>query len=253
MDISIVAGISRFGNLMGWPKRRSFLEIGVFRGAFAQIALMNNEDTTLTGIDPYPLPDAREVREQMWTGLISLGLEKRFELFDSAASVPISSEFCVIHVDGEHTEIAVLNDLRFSSERLRAGGVLVVDDVRHRWFPGVAAAVFRFISDSGFRILADTGQKFYLVRDADLDEAREAFRSTFGETLGIFDSWFDRAESARILQKPDVSGRPVLMVEPKQTDEDPKLSVPREGSAWRQLNEVFRSKSNRFSCWPGSK
>ena len=237
---------------MGWPERRLFLEIGVFRGAFAQIALTNHENATMTGVDPYPLPDAREVREEMWMGLTSLGLDRRFELFDSTASVPTFRKFCLIHVDGEHTETAVLNDLRFSAERLQPGGVLVVDDVRHRWFPGIASAVFRFIEDSGYKILADTGQKFYLVRDADLNKAREAFRATFGESLGIFDSWFDRAESARILQKPDVGGRPILMVEPKQTGEESKPSAPREGSAWRRLAEGLCSTANRFSRWARS-
>lgn len=47
----------------------------------------------------------------------------------------------MIHADGLHTELQVLADLKNAESKLRDGGVMIVDDFRHAWFPGITSAL----------------------------------------------------------------------------------------------------------------
>jgi hypothetical protein len=75
------------------------------------------------------------------------------------------------HIDGGHAEEEALGDLRLVAERLCPGGVIAVDDYHHRDFPGVTAAVDRFLVERPeLHVAADLhrhgalGRKLYLVR-----------------------------------------------------------------------------------------
>lgn len=215
VDSRIVSRLEEFGKKVGWDSRLTLLEIGVYSGAFVDQALSYNTEATVYGVDPYPFAGGAFVKKQMLDEFRSMIGGGRFVFTENLESVPKELRFHLIHVDGEHTEIAATSDLLDASNRLAEGGIIVVDDVRDRWFPGVSAAVFSFVKETEFRILADTGQKFYLVRERDLDHHRSAFVSTFSPFFEIYSGYADWNQEAKMVQAPDVSGCPILMVEAK--------------------------------------
>lgn len=50
-----------------------------------------------------------------------------------------------IHVDGEHTKKGLLHDLLLAHAGLGPGGIIVVDDVFHPWYPELTEAVIDFL------------------------------------------------------------------------------------------------------------
>lgn len=90
-----------------------------------------------------------------------------------SSDVPLEAKprFRFVHIDGGHDEAVALGDLRFCAERMLVGGVMVVDDYAHIFYPGVTAAVDRFLSERpDFHVMVDvnriteTGRKIYLAR-----------------------------------------------------------------------------------------
>lgn len=219
-------------------ERLHVLEIGVHTGAFPKIVLMNNHHCDVVGVDPYPYPAGEETLKEMEQGLTELGVISRYKHFLTTAEIP-EGTFDVIHVDGEHTETALAADLRFAASVLAPDGILVIDDVRHRWFPGVIAATWEFILSTDFLLLADTGQKFYLVRGEFFDERRRDFRDVVGRHLDIFDSYTDFEPSTRMSQPPDVKGHPVFLVQAKAPLPDDYRGFARKGGLVRKLRWIW--------------
>ncbi len=81
--------------------------------------------------------------------------------------------FDVIHLDAEHTEKAVALDLVKCMEYLRVGGVLIVDDIRHPYFPGVAFSIHNFIEENKLTMLVLSEFKAYLCREEDYFEIQK--------------------------------------------------------------------------------
>jgi hypothetical protein len=91
------------------------------------------------------------------------------QCFSSAIPIEPGPRFRFAHIDGGHDEEVALADLSFCAERLLPGGVIAVDDYAHLYYPGVTAAVDRFLVErSDFYVLADfnriteVGRKIYL-------------------------------------------------------------------------------------------
>jgi len=161
--------------------QRSVLEVGVWKGSFCAAVLVNRPGATVLGIDPYP--GNEPIRDSMFDYLSHLGVHHRFNLVVDWSDVHPNESFDLVHIDGLHTEDAVRRDLAEASRALRKGGVLVVDDIRHFWFPGIASAVYTFVANSDFRLLAMTPSKAYLARISDV----EAHQSRLRHALGAFE------------------------------------------------------------------
>jgi hypothetical protein len=229
LDATIFARLEAYGAELHGRVGLRILELGVYRGGFVQTVLMNNASSHVTGIDPYPFLGGNEMRQEMLQELTDLDLTDRFALLEEWRASPETASFDVMHIDGEHSEVALRHDLEEASKRIADDGMIIVDDVRHGWFPGVASATYRFLEQSEFCLLADSGQKFYLVRKPFLEKARASFIATYQEHLAIYHSYADFEPNAKYLQLPDVGGNPVLLVREK--------SVPpaaTKGIRWRR-------------------
>ena len=145
------------------PRRAEVLEIGVWLGGWTTVVLMNTVKTTVVGVDPYP-EAAADVRPRMLARVESLGLSDRFRLLDSTDLIPPGSRFQIVHVDGDHSESAVESDLAVAVRHLAPDGVIVVDDISHKWLPGVASATYRALERYGLRMFLLTPAKGYLAR-----------------------------------------------------------------------------------------
>ena len=144
---------------------RSFMEIGVYKGGWTLFMLRNNLDSQAVGIDPYPKqPD---VRGEFMNRIHAERLDSRFRLFQDFSEFTGASDqtgFGMVHVDGEHSEAACYKDLTNSLQSISHNGIIVVDDIFHSDFPGVASATFKFIHSYEVAPFLITGYKMYLCR-----------------------------------------------------------------------------------------
>lgn len=94
-----------------------------------------------------------------------------FSCLSNELELPPETQLRFAHVDGGHSEQEALHDLRLVAEFMVEGGVIVVDDFRHKSWPEVVRAVEIFLeTDPRFELAAELnrwialGQKAYLVR-----------------------------------------------------------------------------------------
>jgi len=179
------------------------LEVGVWKGAWASVVLMQRPEMHLVGIDPYPGNEA--ARAIMEARMTRLGLGARFTLHDSWDGLDDARRFGLIHVDGDHAEAAVAADLDHAARRLAPGGVIVADDHLTFGLPGVAAAMHRFCHRSGFRPFLHTPRKAYLAHGEHADE------------------WYDRCRER-------LPGEPALRRHVHGTVDAPALAAARVAS-----------------------
>jgi hypothetical protein len=193
-------------------------EVGVWKGAWSSVVLMNQENSRVIGIDPYP--NGKPAKLVMEKRMVELGVESRFSLFDSTSDIPSQLVFSFVHIDGLHTENAVLSDLEAISSRLAPDGVIVVDDFTSPWFPGVQSALYKFIGENGFRIFLVSMQKAYITRSANAPRMWDAIKN-LRDDLKYGQIWENLAESLpeseyRYVQKTDVLGQDVLICSPRE-------------------------------------
>jgi hypothetical protein len=115
-------------------------------------------------IDPFLEMD--DIRHEFLTNLRIGMLNERVQLMDNYNLV-VDKGFSLIHIDGEHTERAVLNDLEFAQKNLGVGGVIVVDDIWQSHFLGVMSAVMKIVHNSDLVPFLTTRNKMYLTREKD--------------------------------------------------------------------------------------
>ncbi len=143
----------------------NLLEIGVWKGGWIFCMLRNNPSAQAVGIDPYPV---KEVRAKFLGAVKARSLDARVKLFESSDELMLTLSgkcFDFIHIDGEHTETAVETDLKFAMKQLNPMGVIAVDDIFHGDFPGIAYAVFNFISKNPVSPFLITPGKIYICRE----------------------------------------------------------------------------------------
>jgi hypothetical protein len=73
----------------------------------------------------------------------------------------LSRTFRFIHIDGSHLYRIVRQDIRMSTELLKAGGVVALDDYRSAHTPGVAAAMWEAVLQGRLTPICATPQKMY--------------------------------------------------------------------------------------------
>jgi hypothetical protein len=186
-------------------------EIGVWKGAWIATILKNNVRSRAIGIDPYP--NSLNVKKVMEARLGSLGISERFAHFSKFDSIPAGVYFDVIHVDGLHTEDQVLTDLQNSQSRLQESGVIILDDFRHAWFPGIQSALFQFLLSENYKIFMVSANKAYLARPKRAKELWHYFRINRASLkIGqLHEYWTEFAAKANYVQESNVLGQSVLI------------------------------------------
>lgn len=155
------------------------LEIGVFKGAWSFAVMMNDPKALMVGVDPYPY-GYENAHHILLRQLKKYKITDRFQLFDTLEKV--NGEFDIIHIDGSHEEIDFSKDLDFSMKFLEKNGLLVVDDVRHRSFPGLTRVLMEKISDSDFDLVLDSGQKMYFCHERRGEQLKQTIEKAFSES-----------------------------------------------------------------------
>ncbi len=99
----------------------------------------------------------------------------------------------LVHVDGEHTRAAAAHDLALAASCLAPGGVIVVDDVLHPWYPDITLAVGAFLEAQpefqAFAIIDREsefmrgGAKMMLARRDDVPRYDEALRFSMPRSI----------------------------------------------------------------------
>ena len=125
---------------------RSYLEIGVRRGRSMRIVSGVAPDCAIVGIDmwiaeyagmenPGPGYVESEMRKAGPTGPLELITGNSHKAVPELYADRPDLTFDLITVDGDHSRRGAIKDLRTVLPRLRVGGVLVFDDVRHPAHP----------------------------------------------------------------------------------------------------------------------
>lgn len=188
------------------------LEIGVWKGAWTSVILMNVPSIQVFGVDPYP--NLAWVRDAMRERLSGLGISNRFRLAEALTDLAADAQYSMIHIDGEHSERAVTDDLSFAAEHLMIDGVIVVDDFRHPWFPGIASALFKFLKNNQFTLFAVSENKAYLARTPIADSYYILLQESFAgsKNLPVWTHWQEwDGDQLVYLQSPAVNDQRVLL------------------------------------------
>lgn len=87
--------------------------------------------------------------------------------------------FRLFSIDGGHTVVHILNDLRFIEQVTVSGGVVIVDDFMHPKWPGVTEGLHIYCSDRGSRLVpfAYGNNKIYLTTFDQADQYQSAFNA----------------------------------------------------------------------------
>ncbi|CAN5162430.1 hypothetical protein BH09ACT5_BH09ACT5_24230 [soil metagenome] len=191
------------------------LEVGVWKGGWSLTLAVNCPSAVFTGIDPYPGSFA-PVRERLLSSSQRVG--GRFHLLESWAEldselIGMTSGFDVIHLDGEHTEPAMAQDLTRAAGVLAPDGVIIVDDIAHPYFPGIASATYRFLDEQGFAVFLYSEHKAYLARRQFHAGWLECVRAMLAEGPLIVERHFQEKDvpPPAYVQLPDIGGHPLLL------------------------------------------
>lgn len=196
--------------------QRRVAEVGVYKGWWSIGVIRNVDGAEIIGIDPFHGEWGAGIRAELGTNLNRDRAAHAFRLYASreAAEREISpGSLAMVHIDGEHTEGAATGDLDWAHRMLAGDGVIVMDDFRNAWWPGVGAALHGFIRRTDFRIFAVTERKAYLCR-ADSHEERLHYLGTrlSRQTELAWARHWGEGEVEASSQRPDVLGFPLLLV-----------------------------------------
>lgn len=214
-DMSMAVMLSRhFEHVAVEGNPPQILEVGVWKGAWSANILMNTPNCSLVGIDPYP-GITKTVRDDLLNRLDKKKVLDRFRLVESWSKLG-DGLFSIIHIDGEHSFDAASRDLHEAKARLIDGGIVVMDDFRHRWYPGVTEALFRFLREKSFLVLADTGAKAYICHETHHEILRGHLISMLDNNKKLVRAnYFREGDNPPYIELPDVGGHPVVMVSKK--------------------------------------
>lgn len=191
------------------------LEVGVWKGAWSQTVLMNESRAEVCGIDPYPFPGGPAVRQGLETTMAKLGIASRFQLMSSWESLAAPGAFDAIHIDGLHTEEAVQQDLLNSLGVMKPSSLIIIDDYRNTWYPGIAAAMWNFCRDYELRVVATTPAKAYLSPLANAGPISQSLEESLSVIRGLQVHRNQEHLDPGLLdvQRPTALGFPVLRIE----------------------------------------
>jgi hypothetical protein len=144
--------------------RNSLLEVGTYLGGFVFTIAKNCPNIDITCVDPYPtIP---HIRDRFLKG-VSVNMNQNWRgLYNSIDEIPKNFKFDLVHIDGEHSEAAVIADLSqaelyFSeSDKL----IVIVDDIFMRHFPGVTSGALEFARNHNLSPFFFSTKKMYFCR-----------------------------------------------------------------------------------------
>jgi ubiquinone/menaquinone biosynthesis C-methylase UbiE len=144
------------------------LEIGVFKGRSASVLCQHKrpeEEIWLVDFSPF-LNEARTNLSQLQSSGVRFLSCKSSALAREADLAARRRAFRWIHIDGDHTGAAVVNDLNLAADLLSDEGLVCVDDFFNPVYPQITAAVFSWLTTHPFELeLVLCGQnKAYLAR-----------------------------------------------------------------------------------------
>jgi hypothetical protein len=150
-------------------------EIGVYEGGFIITLLQNLPGLKVLAIDPYP--GLNHIKQAFQQNLFELDFHENVQLVPDWSSIS-GRIFALVHIDGEHSESAVLKDLNFAIDNLAPTGIIVVDDIWHPLFPGIASATMKTIHQSDVVPFLTTRNKMYICRES-------SYHIHFANTLAL--------------------------------------------------------------------
>ena len=127
----------------------SIAEIGTFRGkTFIGLAAASRDGERVVGVDIFP-DDVQQSLLRSAAEFLSEEQRKRIVLVkrDSSTldycdwSTILGEKSRFVHVDGNHTIKAVRYDIMLSSSHLCVGGIVLIDDFLHDWYPDVTEGI----------------------------------------------------------------------------------------------------------------
>jgi hypothetical protein len=155
------------------------LEIGVYHGKTAVfMGFLRRPTERFVVCDLFEGPAAstenQAEKDQWYPGFNRQAFERRYrriheQLPDILACdsrrlqhcAGLSKSFRFIHIDGSHLYWLVRRDIRTSSNLLKPGGVVAIDDYRSAHTPGVAAAMWEAVFEGRLKPICMTSQKMY--------------------------------------------------------------------------------------------
>jgi hypothetical protein len=159
------------------------LEIGVYKGGWLLTLTSNNPKILTIGIDPYP--NLETIKESFLDYLDRVGLKQRVYLYSSFSDLLTSKHnsvtYDMIHLDGEHSQTQVSQDLTNLLPLLKRNSILIIDDIFYHSYPGVTAAAFRFIDENKLAPFLLTEKKIYICH-------RDLYEEYYGTTISILNS-----------------------------------------------------------------
>jgi len=145
------------------PMNASVLEIGTWKGGWAISIAENDRSRKVTCVDPYP--NLENVRDSFLetANTRAQNQVRHFETLTEVFDLGFVS-FDLIHLDGEHSQEAVENDLKRTAPSLTSDGLYIIDDIFYHSFPGVTAAAFQHIDQFDLAPFLFSEKKLYLCR-----------------------------------------------------------------------------------------
>lgn len=142
------------------------LEVGVYKGGWSLCMVENVKSINIFCVDPFPGID--NIRVEF---LEAASLHKNLTHYESIDQLKhtIGEKMDVIHLDGEHTELAVSRDLEILLPMLSSDGVMIIDDIFYQDFPGVAFSTYNFIAKFKLAPFLVSSSKIYLTHPSTYD------------------------------------------------------------------------------------
>lgn len=169
--------------------RGDLAEIGVKQGKYLSLlAAGMNAGECVFGVDPYfDLPQIKDHAERFIKELLG-DIDIRMMIQDSRdlnaqdLRRDETPGIRIFHIDGNHHEDFVYNDLAIADKCLVDAGVIVLDDYFHFSGVGVSSALFRYLIQENHNNLAPVfaiGPKFYLCRPGYVKAYQDCFMQYF--------------------------------------------------------------------------
>lgn len=211
--------------------RGPIAEIGTFHGkSLIGFGLSATAGETVIGVDLF-VDRGRDFEESLRANWRRFGLpEDRLHLHRGSSleidepgwAALLGAPARLVHVDGEHTRRAASHDLALAASCLAPGGVIVVDDVLHPWYPDITLSVGDFL---GAR---PDFQAFALIdREADLMQGGAKALIARREDVARYVAAFRLSMAANIQSATAFARSTPLVLAFKPGDRKRLLPIPR--------------------------
>jgi hypothetical protein len=164
----------------------NMLEIGVYKGRSALLSSLHLRDQ-----EKFLLIDGTRFIEEAQKHLAPILNNRGYYIQKMSYDLEIGHFKDVrygcrwVHIDGEHTGRAVINDLEFCEQILSDEGILILDDFFNPMYPQLTEAAFLFLRDNKFKfsMFLCGWNKAYLARPMFAVKYRDFIRQHLASEL----------------------------------------------------------------------